>query len=50
MTPPMVGSACAYLFLFGLGVGPSRLHGKPGGEPSGRDITEAFASTSLILR
>jgi hypothetical protein len=37
--PPMVGSTYAYLSLFGLGVGPSRLFGRLGGEPSRHDIT-----------
>jgi hypothetical protein len=39
MAPPTEGSTCAYLSSFGLGVGPSRLLGRPGGKPSGCDIT-----------
>jgi hypothetical protein len=47
MAPRMAGSTCAYLSLFGLGVGPSHLPRKPGGEPSGCDIIRAFAGTLL---
>jgi hypothetical protein len=50
MAPPMTESTCTYLSLFGLGIEPSRLLGRPGGEPSGRDIAEVFAGTLLTLR
>jgi hypothetical protein len=43
------GPNCAYLSLPALGVGPSRLPGKPEGEPSGRGITQAFAGTLPTL-
>jgi hypothetical protein len=33
MAPPMVGSTCAYISLFGLHVEPNRLLGRLGGEP-----------------
>jgi hypothetical protein len=50
MAPPMTGSTCAYLSLFGLGAGPSCLSEKPGGEPSGRDIAGEFAGTWPTLQ
>jgi hypothetical protein len=47
MASQMVGSTCAYLSLFGLGVGPNRPVGGPGGESFGRDIIGVFACTLI---
>jgi hypothetical protein len=47
MASQMVGSTCAYLSLFGLGVGPNHPLGGPGGESFGRDIIGVFACTLI---
>jgi hypothetical protein len=48
MAATVVGSMYVCPSSFGLSVGPSRLLGRPGGEPSGHDTTGAFAGTSSI--
>jgi hypothetical protein len=48
--PPMVGSTCVCPSSFGLGVGPSCLLGRPGGEPFEHGTTGVFVGTSSILQ
>jgi hypothetical protein len=50
MALPRVGPTCAYVSSFALGVGLSRLPGRPGGEPSGHGIIIVFAGTLSTLR